>query len=704
MEEITRNDLNFFQNEILKDMKSMEKKLNEKLAVITTNFQNSSLLLEQKYENIKVKIDELEKHLDSKNVMETVTTKLEKFNSKLEEKIIFYNTKIAKLERDLSNACFKYDKIFLNNISSPGLIGDGCPYPSMKVFLEYMNNKIKEMLTSKDKFTLDFRSYENWVKQTLDKFREELIDTKNKNLELIGKEVAKYDKRSLEKMNMVEDKLNSIRIENGTYNFNFKKKSEELEGKLIMFQSLSDNIIKIYNECKKEYIQIKNKFNDLSKYFKSMKLTANTNNRAFYDEMSKRVSINMNKKQQKRNTENIKYSDILPSITSLEDISKIQKKNDHSVQNFNIEIKESRSKLLKKKTFQNDNLALSSFHNAGSDNNIVKNINLKQSFKNNNQMISNSGNFNILKNIVKQKNDDIAIERKLSNKITLSKKNIQIISNNFLNEDKRVVPDLNDDLSINDNIEHIKEHEKENNSSYNSDEEEQNKDLNENSNKNNENDMLKDNEIHSNSMSNLATIEQKITGKDTENNANKLSSDNFNNNSNVVTRINLDEELNKVNQKFDNLYERANEKIMNIAHQINVLVSKINKSIFNKETVKKIREIDFSVDRRKRNIFLSNPGISLPMGTSYEHHYTSAKKENENDSSFKKRNLYNNKLNYNIVNINRAKLADFRSNSNDIMDLIKNKNDIKKKCVKMIDLNSVNKLESYLIKKFTEPN
>ena len=38
------------------------------------------------------------------------------------------------------------------------------------------------------------------------------------------------------------------------------------------------------------------------------------------------------------------------------------------------------------------------------------------------------------------------------------------------------------------------------------------------------------------------------------------------------------------------------------------------------------------------------------------------------------------------------------------MILIKNKNDIKKNYVKMIDLNSVNKLESYLIKKFTEPN
>ena len=61
MEEITRNDLNFFQNEILKDMKSMEKKLNEKITIISTNFQNTSLLMEQKYENIKVKLGSIYK-------------------------------------------------------------------------------------------------------------------------------------------------------------------------------------------------------------------------------------------------------------------------------------------------------------------------------------------------------------------------------------------------------------------------------------------------------------------------------------------------------------------------------------------------------------------------------------------------------------------------------------------------------------------
>ena len=287
MEDITRKDLNIFENEILKDIKLMEEKLNEKITKISTSSQNSILLMEQKYENTKVKIEEIMNILESQNVIDKVNKRLDKFNSKLEEKIALYNTKISTFEKDLSNACFKYDKIFLNNISSPGLIGDGCPYPSMKVFLKFVNDKINDMISSKEKFGVDFKSHENWIKLTLDNFKKEQINAENNHLEFIEKEIAKYDKRSFEKMNMVEDKLNSIRIENGSYNLNFKKKSEELEEKIKIFENMNNNIINICNDYTSEYMHIKNVFNDLSKYFKIKKLTSTSkNNRALYDEMS----------------------------------------------------------------------------------------------------------------------------------------------------------------------------------------------------------------------------------------------------------------------------------------------------------------------------------------------------------------------------------------------------------------------------------
>ena len=703
MEEITRNDLIFFQNEVLKDMKLIENKINDKISAISNTTKNSSLILEQKIENLKKKLDETIQTLDINNKIEKINDKFDKFKSKFEERILINNTKIASFERELSNACFKYDKIFLNNISSPGLIGDGCPFPTMRSFLEFSNNKIKEIISSKEKFFIDFKEYENWVKLTLDKFREENNDFKNKTNEFLIKEIKYYDKRSFEKINIVEDKLNSIKIENGNYNYNLNKKWEELEEKLKLFNNIKDNIINTYNNCRKEYIQIKNKFNDLSKYFKTMKLTSNNSNRAFFDEMSKKTNIN---KKQKIDIENSKYNNILPMITSLEEASKVllDRKNDNSIQNFNIEIK--KNKLSKKKSLKIENIDLSNMNIE----NTIKNYNLKKNFNKNN-ILTNAESFKILNDINDTTNNEIFYRNKL-----LKKNSIKINKNNYLNQQNKEEGSeiLNDNISINQNIENFGEQQKESSILISDDNDDE---VNKEKNEKEINNINNDNEVelqHSNSKINLATNEQKITSiKKNKENDNKLLNDY--NIDKIVTKMNLDEELYKINQKFDNLYEKANNKIISIVHQINILINKINRSIFQKENIKTIKEINFSLNRKKRNIVLNNSemGLCLPYNKTYDHNYNNDKKNlNEKENSLndtnKKnyRDLYNNRININIIDIDRKKLGKVRTNSNDLFSLIKikKKNNNISDSIKFIDKQSINKIESYLIKKFSETN
>ena len=425
MEEITRNDFSFFQNEILKDIKELEKKVNEKLSTVSKNFENTALIIEQKYENANVRMEEILKKLEEEKIMSKINDRLDKFNSKIEETITVSNTKIASFQKDLSNACFKYDKIFLNNISSPGLIGDGCPYQTMRSFLEYVNSKIKELISSKEKSVLDFKKYEEWINKNLDKFKEEIIDNKNEIKQYLIKEIKQYDKRSIEKMNIVEDKLSFIRIENGRYNYNLNKKWEELNEKLQLFYTMNDNLVNIYNNSRKEYIQIKTKFNDLSDYFKEMKYSNKiTSTKALFDELSKKIKVKSEKHEKINSETSSKYNNILPSIDDIPSIKLNKKNNNNSVQNFNIEIKETHSKLLKKKTFQIDNFGTT--------------LNLKQNFYKNNLKTYKS-NLNIIydnNNINKTNNVKNPFERKLTDNINFSRINIKSYYNNYINEKK----------------------------------------------------------------------------------------------------------------------------------------------------------------------------------------------------------------------------------------------------------------------------
>jgi len=754
MEEITRNDFSFFQNEILKDIKELEKKVNEKLSTVSKNFENTALIIEQKYENANVRMEEILKKLEEEKIMEKINDRLDKFNSKIEETITVSNTKIASFQKDLSNACFKYDKIFLNNISSPGLIGDGCPYQTMRSFLEYVNSKIKELISSKEKSVLDFKKYEEWINKSLDKFKEEIIDNKNEIKQYLIKEIKQYDKRSIEKMNIVEDKLSFIRIENGRYNYNLNKKWEELNEKLQLFYTMNENLVNIYNNSRKEYIQIKTKFNDLSDYFKEMKYSNKiTSTKALFDELSKKIKVKSEKHEKINSETSSKYNNILPSIDDIPSIKLNKKNNNNSVQNFNIEIKETHSKLLKKKTFQIDNFGTT--------------LNLKQNFYKNNLKTYKS-NLNIIydnNNINKTNNVKNPFERKLTDNINFSRINIKSYYNNYINEKKNESPSLllKKDKSIKENsfknIDNIEEQNKENSSfntiSNNNETKEKEKDNlenknnnkntnnNNNNNNNNENDIIKDIEINSSiSKNNITVIEPKITNIENnnnnnnsnlnknnsnsnlnKNNSNKIIDDDDNNNinySNIVTKINLDEELNKVNQKFDHIYDKINYKILEITQQINILINQINKIVFRKdENIKKIKEIDFFVERKNKNIFLNNSGICLPYSTnkSIEENYKTPN-NNEKENSFNtfniknknknSRNIDKHKLIFNNMNINRTKLANStsnsnsNSNSNNIINLIKEKNSNKNYYIRMIDPLSINKIESYLIKKFTD--
>ena len=62
----------------------------------------------------------------------------EKINNKLDEKISTLSAKINMVKKDLSDACFRYDKTISTNLIIPGIIGAGCPYDNLRIFLEYI--------------------------------------------------------------------------------------------------------------------------------------------------------------------------------------------------------------------------------------------------------------------------------------------------------------------------------------------------------------------------------------------------------------------------------------------------------------------------------------------------------------------------------------------------------------------------------------
>ena len=58
------------------------------------------------------------------------------FKTKINNNLIVNNSKISSLERELKDIGFKYDNLFNNNISTPGLIGKGGKYKESKRYVD----------------------------------------------------------------------------------------------------------------------------------------------------------------------------------------------------------------------------------------------------------------------------------------------------------------------------------------------------------------------------------------------------------------------------------------------------------------------------------------------------------------------------------------------------------------------------------------
>ncbi len=60
----------------------------------------------------------------------------QKFQQRTTDHLLNQEIKLSNLQKDVSNACTKYDKHYLDNMIVPGLIGDYCKFRNLKEYFE----------------------------------------------------------------------------------------------------------------------------------------------------------------------------------------------------------------------------------------------------------------------------------------------------------------------------------------------------------------------------------------------------------------------------------------------------------------------------------------------------------------------------------------------------------------------------------------
>ena len=361
----TRNDFIFFQNEILGDIKKIETKLMDKLAQTITAMENLSKKNENRFQEILIKFNFLSEKVEKSDNTQKMEQSMHLSQQKLEELISKIDIRLGLLEKDFNNACFKYDKIFSNNLTVPGLIGTSCPYTDLRPFLDYTNKKLIELIKAKEKQIIDNKKYKEKMETLIAQNKTQIETTQNKISDYCHQGFEQCDIACKDRINVIEKRIETMRLENGQYALNLKNKAEELHIEWEKLNEIENDLNKRYTEevnklkdivdrignkvdkSNNEYNIIKTKFTELSEFIKDVRFRKNLDKfnagdfykeRRQYKEMSEKIDFSKKHRIkrisiEKRDNDCIQYNeegdnnnDIINEIKSYDDDNENTKK------------------------------------------------------------------------------------------------------------------------------------------------------------------------------------------------------------------------------------------------------------------------------------------------------------------------------------------------------------------------------------------
>ena len=327
IEEKKRNDFIFFQDEILGELKKMETKLSEKLTQSLSFIDNQNQKFDNKIKDLNNRFNMVCQKIEEQINAKKAEDSSHQSHQKLEELVSKIDIKLNILDKDFNNACYKYDKIFSNNLIVPGLIGSSCPYDNLKPFLEYVNIKMSELLKAKDKQTLDTKKYKEKLETIISQNKTQFETAQKKINDYCSKGFKQCDIICQDRITLLEKRIESLRLENGEYAYELKQKTEEIRIDWDKLNKIDSTLTKKYNEewnkynelvdklsnkiekYREEFNVIKNKFTELSEFIKDVRFRKNLGDvngeeinvgKRQYKEMSNRIDFSKQRKKMKR--------------------------------------------------------------------------------------------------------------------------------------------------------------------------------------------------------------------------------------------------------------------------------------------------------------------------------------------------------------------------------------------------------------------
>ena len=263
--QISYQDLIKFKEELLKELRDYKYQT-------TLNINNEIHKFEKLIENKNVITNFIEKEklsLLSKsefsNERNIILSQISNKEQEIRNKLVVTDAKLNNYKRDVEESIYRYDKIIVENLQIPGLVGNACKYPNLKEYILANKEELNNSSMISKQASMELKSFKKKTEMNISIMNEKISEQKYKLLNLINSKFNEVSEKFEGLYTALNEKIanmdHGVNNEKEILNQEIKKLNDlifENKNKIIEENNISKaELLTEINEIKKNFDKIK---------------------------------------------------------------------------------------------------------------------------------------------------------------------------------------------------------------------------------------------------------------------------------------------------------------------------------------------------------------------------------------------------------------------------------------------------------------
>ena len=330
-----KNELIYFKEDILKDMRFEISKLTSKIEIQKDSFSQQVSSFESKISSISDKVIILSNSISEDKTIKEKINQLSAFKQRTQDTLSFHDSKFNYQSKMIIDAMNRIDYFINNNILYNDVIGPtpNCRFQTFHNFIDYIITNITQLNKFKDVTTsLDFKSYKGKIESNIESLRTQMVNTLKGNNNYVKELMEKEVEKNKEMLKLYDDKIVALRMENSKYIADMKMNFENIQKEWEKLSLIKDEIYERFDRELERFSKI-NKYIEkkVEEYHLSYKEQNEKMKRSIEDIY---VNIEKLKFRIKKINENIMNN--MNNMNNINNINNINNMNNvNNINNFN---------------------------------------------------------------------------------------------------------------------------------------------------------------------------------------------------------------------------------------------------------------------------------------------------------------------------------------------------------------------------------